>query len=157
MSSIIRLALWVSLVPSTSRLLFGTGTLPLHGFVVMFVFGNRLKRLQSLPSRVRKLLQRSSKENGLPEGISVLINGDYKVGEMLTTDKRVPLISATGSTRMGRIVGAKVAERFGRSLLELGGNNAIIVTEIQTSTSLFPAHFSERLEHVDSAVPLHVA
>jgi aldehyde dehydrogenase (NAD+) len=50
------------------------------------------------------------------------------VGEMMTTDKRVPLISATGSTRMGRIVGSAVAERFGRSLLELGGNNAIIVT-----------------------------
>lgn len=67
-------------------------------------------------------------ENNLPEGISGIITGDYKVGEMMTTDKRVPLISATGSTRMGRIVGAAVAERFGRSLLELGGNNAIIVT-----------------------------
>jgi aldehyde dehydrogenase (NAD+) len=68
------------------------------------------------------------RENKLPEGISCLVNGDYKVGEMMTTDKRVPLISATGSTRMGRIVGAKVAERFGKSILELGGNNAIIVT-----------------------------
>lgn len=68
------------------------------------------------------------RENNLPEGISCLINGDYKVGEMMTNDKRVPLISATGSTRMGRIVGAKVAERFGKSILELGGNNAIIVT-----------------------------
>lgn len=68
------------------------------------------------------------KENNLPEGISCLINGDYQVGEMMTTDKRVPLISATGSTRMGRIVGTKVAERFGKSLLELGGNNAIIIT-----------------------------
>tara|TARA_R110000850_G_scaffold175976_1_gene301864 strand:+ start:123508 stop:125130 length:1623 start_codon:yes stop_codon:yes gene_type:complete len=68
------------------------------------------------------------KENNLPEGISCIINGDYKVGEMMTTDTRVPLISATGSTRMGRIVGAKVAERFGKSLLELGGNNAIIIT-----------------------------
>jgi len=68
------------------------------------------------------------KENNLPEGISNIINGDYKVGEMMTTDKRVPLISATGSTRMGRIVGTTVAERFGKSLLELGGNNAIIIT-----------------------------
>ncbi len=67
-------------------------------------------------------------ENNLPEGISCIINGDYQVGEMMTTDKRVPLVSATGSTRMGRIVGSKVAERFGRSLLELGGNNSIIVT-----------------------------
>ena len=68
------------------------------------------------------------KKNNLPEGISCIINGDYKVGEMMTTDSRIPLISATGSTRMGRIVGAKVAERFGKSLLELGGNNAIIIT-----------------------------
>lgn len=69
-----------------------------------------------------------AKENKLPEGISCLVNGDYKVGEYMTTDKRVPLVSATGSTRMGKIVGVKVAERFGRSLLELGGNNAIIFT-----------------------------
>jgi aldehyde dehydrogenase (NAD+) len=68
------------------------------------------------------------KENDLPEGISCMINGDYEVGEYMTTDKRVPLISATGSCRMGRIVGATVAERFGKSLLELGGNNAIIVS-----------------------------
>jgi aldehyde dehydrogenase (NAD+) len=68
------------------------------------------------------------KENNLPEGISSIINGDYKVGEMMTTDVRIPLVSATGSTRMGRIVGATVAQRFGKSLLELGGNNAIIIT-----------------------------
>lgn len=68
------------------------------------------------------------KENNLPEGISCIINGDYKVGEMMTNDTRIPLVSATGSTRMGRIVGTKVAERFGKSLLELGGNNAIIIT-----------------------------
>ena len=68
------------------------------------------------------------KENNLPEGISCIINGDYKVGEFMTTDYRIPLISATGSTRMGRIVGKTVAERFGKSLLELGGNNAIIIT-----------------------------
>jgi len=68
------------------------------------------------------------KENNLPEGISCIINGDYTVGEMMTTDERIPLVSATGSTRMGRIVGATVAERFGKSLLELGGNNAIIIT-----------------------------
>ena len=68
------------------------------------------------------------KENNLPEGVSCIVTGDYKVGEMMTTDNRVPLVSATGSSRMGRIVGAKVAERFGKSLLELGGNNAIIIT-----------------------------
>ena len=68
------------------------------------------------------------KANNLPEGISCLINGDYKVGEMMTKDTRVPLVSATGSTRMGKIVAQEVAGRLGRSLLELGGNNAIIVT-----------------------------
>ncbi len=67
-------------------------------------------------------------ENNLPEGISCLINGDYRVGEMMTNDKRVPLISATGSIRMGKIVAQAVAKRLGKSLLELGGNNAIIVT-----------------------------
>lgn len=68
------------------------------------------------------------KENNLPEGISCLINGDYKIGELLTKDTRIPLISATGSTRMGKIVAQTVAGRLGKSLLELGGNNAIIVT-----------------------------
>jgi len=68
------------------------------------------------------------RENNLPEGISCLINGDYKVGEFMTKDTRVPLVSATGSTRMGKIVASEVARRLGKSLLELGGNNAIIVT-----------------------------
>ena len=67
-------------------------------------------------------------QNNLPEGISCLINGDYKVGEYLTKDNRIPLVSATGSTRMGKIVAKTVGERLGKSLLELGGNNAIIVT-----------------------------
>ncbi len=74
------------------------------------------------------LFQKVLKANNLPEGISCIINGDYKVGEMMTKDGRVPLVSATGSTRMGKTVGKTVAERLGRSLLELGGNNAIIVT-----------------------------
>lgn len=68
------------------------------------------------------------RENNLPEGISCLVNGDYKIGELLSADTRVPLVSATGSTRMGKIVAQTVAGRLGRSLLELGGNNAIIVT-----------------------------
>ena len=76
----------------------------------------------------QNLFTEVAKENNLPEGISCIVTGDYKVGEMMTTDKRVPLVSATGSSRMGRIVGATVAERFGKSLLELGGNNAIIIT-----------------------------
>jgi len=68
------------------------------------------------------------KDNNYPEGISCIVNGDYRVGVFMTTDSRIPLVSATGSTRMGRIVGKTVAERFGKSLLELGGNNAIIIT-----------------------------
>lgn len=67
-------------------------------------------------------------DNNIPEGICSLINGDYKVGEYMTNDHRVALVSATGSTRMGKIVGSTVAARFGKSLLELGGNNAIIIT-----------------------------
>ena len=76
----------------------------------------------------QNIFQKVLRDNDLPEGISCLIQGNYQVGEWLTSDERVPLISATGSTRMGRIVGAKVAERFGKSILELGGNNAIIIT-----------------------------
>jgi len=76
----------------------------------------------------QNIIAKVLKNNNLPEGISCLINGDYTVGEMMTTDKRVPLISATGSTRMGKIVAATVGQRLGKSLLELGGNNAIIVT-----------------------------
>jgi aldehyde dehydrogenase (NAD+) len=76
----------------------------------------------------QNILQKVFKANKVPEGVSCLINGDYKVGEYLTKDKRVPLISATGSTRMGKIVNAEVAGRLGRTILELGGNNAIIIT-----------------------------
>ena len=76
----------------------------------------------------QNILHKVLKANNVPEGISCMINGDYKVGEYMTTDKQVALVSATGSTRMGKIVGTTVAGRLGKSLLELGGNNAIIVT-----------------------------
>ena len=76
----------------------------------------------------QNILQKVLKANNLPEGISNIINGDYKVGEFMTKDTRVPLISATGSTRMGKIVGATVGGRLGKTILELGGNNAIIIT-----------------------------
>ena len=62
-----------------------------------------------------------------PDHLSQVLNGLAPVGEALVDDARVALVSATGSTRMGRAVGPRVAARFGRSLLELGGNNAIIV------------------------------
>ena len=76
----------------------------------------------------QNLIAEVLKENDLEEGISCIVTGNYEVGEMMTNDKRMPLISATGSSRMGQIVGATVASRFGKSLLELGGNNAIIIT-----------------------------
>jgi aldehyde dehydrogenase (NAD+) len=67
-------------------------------------------------------------KNGVPEGVSNVIVGDRALGERMAADARIPLISATGSTRMGKSVGAAVGARLGRSLLELGGNNAIIIT-----------------------------
>ncbi len=77
----------------------------------------------------QNILRKVLKDNDVPEGVSSIINGDYKVGEYMTKDSRIPLVSATGSTRMGKIVGAEVASRMGKTLLELGGNNAIIITE----------------------------
>jgi aldehyde dehydrogenase (NAD+) len=67
--------------------------------------------------------------NNVPEGVSGLVIGGREVGEWLAEDTRIPLISATGSTRMGKAVGIAVASRLGRALLELGGNNAIIVSK----------------------------
>ncbi|KLD80005.1 aldehyde dehydrogenase family protein [Xanthomonas hyacinthi] len=73
---------------------------------------------------LRRALQRFGQA---PEGLSEVVIGDRRVGEALASDIRVPLVSATGSTRMGREIGPRVAARFGRSLLELGGNNAMIL------------------------------
>jgi aldehyde dehydrogenase (NAD+) len=67
--------------------------------------------------------------NGVPEGVSGLVNGGREVGEWLAADPRIPLLSATGSTRMGKAVATAVAGRLGRSILELGGNNAIVVSK----------------------------
>jgi aldehyde dehydrogenase (NAD+) len=69
------------------------------------------------------------RKNQLPEGVFSLIIGDAVIGEKMSNDTRVPLVSATGSTRMGKKVGEAVAKRLGKSILELGGNNAIIITE----------------------------
>ncbi len=77
----------------------------------------------------QKIIASVLTENNVPEGVFCLINGDYKVGEWLSKDENIPLISATGSVRMGKLVGQAVGNRLGRSLLELGGNNAIILTE----------------------------
>jgi aldehyde dehydrogenase (NAD+) len=74
------------------------------------------------------LVERAAREVGAPEGLTPLLLGGRDVGEALVDHPGVPLVSATGSTAMGRQVGPRVAARFGRSLLELGGNNAAIVT-----------------------------
>ena len=66
--------------------------------------------------------------NNVPEGVSNLIIGNAEIGKLIAEDGRIPLVSATGSTRMGKSVGAAVGARLGKSLLELGGNNAIIIT-----------------------------
>ncbi len=76
----------------------------------------------------QKILNDVIKETGYPEGISSIITGAADAGKWMTGDKRVPLISATGSTRMGKAVGQEVAARLGKTILELGGNNAIIIT-----------------------------
>lgn len=77
---------------------------------------------------VQHICNRVMSQHGL-QGIFTLAVGDGRVGQQLSQDNRLPLISFTGSVRVGRLVGETVAKRMGRSLLELGGNNAIIVAE----------------------------
>ncbi|NBX27700.1 MAG: aldehyde dehydrogenase family protein [Chitinophagia bacterium] len=77
----------------------------------------------------QKITEKVFKANGVPEGVSCLINGAADMGILMSKDARVPLVSATGSTRMGKAVAATVAGRLGKSLLELGGNNAIIISQ----------------------------
>ncbi|MGO4712737.1 L-piperidine-6-carboxylate dehydrogenase [Bradyrhizobium sp. 2TAF24] len=77
---------------------------------------------------VQALVERALKQFGdAPKGLSAVLTGGRDVGERLVDDARVPLVSATGSTAMGRVVGPRLAQRFGRAILELGGNNAAIV------------------------------
>lgn len=68
-------------------------------------------------------------QNNIPNGVSCLVSGDYTIGELLSNDPRVSLVSATGSTKMGKSVGQAVGKRLGKVLLELGGNNAIVITK----------------------------
>ncbi len=77
----------------------------------------------------QKIVADVFKQNNLPEGLSGLIIGGADIGAKLSADKRIALVSATGSTRMGKAVAQAVAERLGKSLLELGGNNAIIISQ----------------------------
>lgn len=77
----------------------------------------------------QKIVQSVFKKNGVPEGVSCLVAGGRETGEWMADDHRIPLVSATGSTRMGKSVAAATGKRLGRSLLELGGNNAIIISQ----------------------------
>jgi aldehyde dehydrogenase (NAD+) len=100
---------------------------PLCAEAVMMLMGRALERF-----------------GNAPDGLVQLVQGDRDVGKALVDDPRVALVSATGSTAMGRAVGPRVAQRFGRVLLELGGNNAMIVCpsahiELATRAILFSA------------------
>ena len=77
----------------------------------------------------QKIVAEVFRKNNVPEGVSCLINGGANVGQWMCASEHVPLVSATGSTRMGKAVAKSVGERLGRALLELGGNNAIIISE----------------------------
>ncbi len=87
----------------------------------------------------QQIISEVLRNNDVPEGVSCLVTGARDAGEWLAHDPRVALVSATGSTRMGKAVGAAVAERMGRSLLELGGNNAIIVSQHADLDHAIPA------------------
>jgi aldehyde dehydrogenase (NAD+) len=89
---------------------------------------------------LQRIIGKVMRENKMPEGVFNLVIGtNEEIAETLVNDTRVPLISATGSTNMGRKVSVKVAARLGRSILELGGNNAIIVDETADIELVMPA------------------
>ena len=78
---------------------------------------------------VQHIVNEVFEKNNVPDGVSCLVNGAKEIGEWLSNDIRIPLISATGSTRMGKAVSVAVAARLGKAILELGGNNAIIISK----------------------------
>jgi len=89
---------------------------------------------------LQKIISRVLKNNHLPEGLFSLVTGDRKtIGETILADKRIPLISFTGSIVSGRYAGVKVQQRLGKTILELGGNNAIIITEHANLQLTIPA------------------
>jgi len=78
---------------------------------------------------IQKIVEKVFANNDVPEGVNNLIQGGREVGEWMSKDTNIPLVSATGSTRMGKELNKEVASRLGKTILELGGNNAIIITE----------------------------
>ena len=96
----------------------------------MFLYGSPLKKLLYPAVACFNIMTDVLKDNNIPEGVFNLIIGDVEtVGKPMSEDRRIPLISATGSTRMGKEVAKVVGSRLGKSILELGGNNAIILSE----------------------------
>ena len=87
----------------------------------------------------QKIMAEVLTNNNLHGGICSIVIGNADLGKMMSADKRIPLISATGSTRMGKSVGKVVGERLGKSLLELGGNNAVILTPNADLKMVIPA------------------
>ena len=87
----------------------------------------------------QQIISEVLKKNSMPEGISCIINGGAEVGKWIAEDHRIALVSATGSTSMGKDVGQRVASRLGKSLLELGGNNAIIISPHADLNTAIPA------------------
>lgn len=87
----------------------------------------------------QNIINKVFEKNDVPNGVSNLIIGDYKIGELMSNDTNLPLVTATGSTRMGKKVGKAVGARLGKSILELGGNNAIIITESADLKTVIPA------------------
>jgi aldehyde dehydrogenase (NAD+) len=77
----------------------------------------------------QKIIAEVFAKNNVPEGVSCLVQGGREIGEWLSNDTNIPMVSATGSTRMGKAVSSAVAARLGKSILELGGNNAIIISQ----------------------------
>ena len=87
----------------------------------------------------QKIIAEVLDKNNLHKGISAIVIGDANIGKLMSADKRIPLVSATGSTRMGKSVGEVVGKRLGKSLLELGGNNAVILTPNADLKMVIPA------------------
>jgi aldehyde dehydrogenase (NAD+) len=87
----------------------------------------------------QKIIAEVLDKNNLHKGISTIVIGDANIGKFMSADKRIPLVSATGSTRMGKSVGEVVGKRLGKSLLELGGNNAVILTPNADLKMVIPA------------------
>ena len=87
----------------------------------------------------QKIIAEVLDKNNLHKGISTIVIGDASIGKLMSADKRIPLVSATGSTRMGKSVGEVVGKRLGKSLLELGGNNAVILTPNADLKMVIPA------------------